>query len=193
MYLMTNEPFISVQQQEVLVVTNMDKSAFKRVFDLYFNALCSFGSHYVQDTFIVEDLVQETFIGLWNKKNDFEHINALKAFLYTTVRNKCLNHLKHQLVLKKHDKDLILELESNQTSSEQIIVEETFNQLFQEIKNLPKASQEVMLLALNGLKNQEIADELGITINTVKTQKKIAYSKLKNRIHPVLNLVLLCL
>ena len=185
MYLMTNEPFISVQQQEVLVVTNMDKSAFKRVFDLYFNALCSFGSHYAQDTFIVEDLVQETFIGLWNKKNDFEHINALKAFLYTTVRNKCLNHLKHQLVLKKHDKDLILELESNQTSSEQIIVEETFNQLFQEIKNLPKASQEVMLLALNGLKNQEIADELGITINTVKTQKKIAYSKLKNRIHPV--------
>ena len=190
---MTNEPFISENYQKVIDVKHMDKSAFKSVFDLYFNALCSFGNRYVQDAFIVEDLVQDTFIGLWNKKNDFEHINALKAFLYTTVRNKCLNHLKHQLVLKKRDEDLILELESNRISSEQIIVEETFNQLFQEIKNLPKASQEVMLLALNGLKNQEIADELGITINTVKTQKKIAYSKLKNRIHPILSLALLCL
>ena len=171
----------------------MDKTAFKKIFNVYFNSLCSFSKRYVQDTFIVEDLVQETFISLWNKRNDFEHLNALKAFLYTSVRNKCLNHLKHQLVIKKHEKDLILNLESDQNISEQIIIEETFNQLFQEINNLPKASQEIMLLALNGLKNQEIADELGITINTVKTQKKIAYSKLKNRIHPILNLVILCL
>ena len=74
-----------------------------------------------------------------------------------------------------------------------MIEEETFNLLYNEIKSLPAASQQIMLLALNGLKNQEIADELDISLNTVKTQKKIAYSKLKQRMSKVMYSVLLSL
>ena len=64
-------------------------------------------------------------------------------------------------------------------------------QKYIEIKNLPESAQNIMMLALNGLKNNEIASELGISINTVKTQKKIAYTKLKNKIGPLLQAVLL--
>lgn len=190
---MTQETLHIINSSDDIDVKKLNKDSYKAVFELYFYSLCSFAYRFIPDTFIVEDLVQETFISLWNKKNDFEHLNALKSFLYTSVRNKCLNHIKHQIILKKREEGLLHELESDQNFSGNIIEEETFNQLYQEIKRLPKASQEVMLLALNGLKNQEIADELEISINTVKTQKKIAYSKLKNRIHPILNLVLLSL
>ena len=169
----------------------INKAVFKEIFDLYFNALCNFGNKYISDTFIVEDIVQEVFIIFWNKKEDFDHINAVKSFLYTSVKNKCLNHLKHQIVLQKYEHKRETELESETVFVNHVIEEETFNQLFQEIKKLPKASQEIMLLALNGLKNQEIADELNISINTVKTQKKIAYVKLKNQISPMLQFVLL--
>lgn len=172
---------------------NLDKKKFKSFYDLYFGALCSFGNRYVQDRFMVEDFVQEAFISLWKKRINFNHQLALKSFLYTTVRNKCLNHLKHQIVIKKQEEKLIYELESDQAVSNHIIEEETFNQLIQEIKDLPASSQKVMLLALNGLKNQEIATELEISVNTVKTQKKIAYSKLKNKIHPVLFMFILSL
>ena len=58
---------------------------------------------------------------------------------------------------------------------------------------LPDSAQEIMILALNGMKNQEIADELNISINTVKTQKKIAYSKLKQKLEPRFETVLLSL
>ena len=157
-----------------------DRKAFREVFDHYFNALSSFGYSFVEDIGVSEDMVQEVFISLWEKRKDFNHINALKSFLYTSVRNKCFNYLKHEQVKKKHEASLIYEIESDHTFNGRVVEEEVFNQLFENIKDLPNSSREIMLLALNGLKNQEIADELGISINTVKTQKKIAYSKIKD-------------
>ncbi len=175
----------------IIHIKKGDKQAFKLVFDQYFNALCSFGHRYISDQAIVEDTIQEVFISFWEKRKDFEHINAVKAFLYTSVRNKCLNHIKHQSVIKKHEKSLVYELESEHFFEANVIEEETFNQLYTEIKNLPKAAQQIMLLAFNGMKNQEIADELKISINTVKTQKKISYSTLKEKIGPLFRAILL--
>lgn len=170
-----------------------DRKAFREVFDEYFDALSAFGYRYVPDPPAVEDMVQEAFISFWEKRKDFMHINALKSFLYTSVRNKCLNHLKHQSVRKKHEDALVYELESDHSFSQQVIEEEVYSELLAEIKNLPDSAQEIMILALNGMKNQEIADELNISINTVKTQKKIAYSKLKQKLGPRFETVLLSL
>ena len=176
---------------DTMLLKPVDKKSFKELFDQNFNALCSFAVRYVQDAYSAEDIVQETFIQFWNKKETFEHINAVKAYLYKSVRNKCLNFIRDQAVLQRNKSTY--DIESDEVFEHHIIEEETFNILFNEIKNLPDSSKEVMLLALNGLKNQEIADELNVSINTVKTQKKIAYAKLKTRIHPIMNNVLLCL
>ena len=168
-----------------------DKKAFQVLFENYFNALAAFGYKHVPDQLAVEDMVQEVFVSYWQTRENFDHINAVKSFLYTSVRNKCLNHLKHQAVLKKHEPALIHSLESEHYFTSRVIGEETFNQLIREIRRLPDAAQEIMLLALNGLKNQEIADELNVSINTVKTQKKIAYAKLKDALGPMMNAVLI--
>ena len=170
-----------------------NKHAFREVFDSYFNALCAFGYNYVLEVSAVEDLVQDAFISLWERHQDFDNINAIKSFLYTSVRNKCLNHLKHQLVRQKNEYALISELESEHYFEGKVIEEEVFNQLSLEIRNLPDSAQKIMLLALNGLSNREIAAELDISVNTVKTQKKIAYSKLKERLSPILQTILLSL
>ena len=162
----------------------IDRKVFHSLFDQHFNALCAFGNRYITNRLAVEDLIQDVFVSLWEKRGDFENEKAIKAFLYTAVRNKCLNHLKHLAVLKKHEEKLIYELESDQFFSDQVIEEEAFNKLFQEINHLPKSAQKIMLLALKGLKNKEIAATLGVTENTVKTQKKIAYSKLKKKLSP---------
>jgi len=170
-----------------------DKKAFRTLFDHYFNALAAFGYKYVPDRFAVEDMIQEVFISFWQTRENFDHVNAVKSFLYTSVRNKCLNHIKHQAVLRKHESTLLYQLESDQYFEAHVIEEETFNQLFSEIRKLPEGAQEIMLLALNGMKNQEIADELNVSINTVKTQKKIAYAKLKDAMGPVINGLLIIL
>lgn len=168
-----------------------NKKTFKEVFENNFNSLCAFGYRYVKDKSAVEDFTQEVFLSLWDKRQDFDHINAVKAYLYTSVRNKCLNQLKHQVVVQKSELALISELENEQLYSSHIIEEETFNLLTIEICDLPTASREIMILALNGLTNPEIAEELNISINTVKTQKKIAYSKLKNKLGPLFRVIVL--
>ncbi len=180
-----------MQAELIRQIRKGKQQAFNEVFHHFFRPLSAFAYKYVNDLAVVEDLVQEVFISFWEKRRDFDHPAALKSFLYTSVRNRCLNHLKHLAVEKKHEPALLYQLESEQQFSRQVIEEETFRHLLSEIRNLPEASREIMILALNGLKNPEIAEELGISVNTVKTQKKIAYAKLKDKLGPRMGLLLL--
>lgn len=170
-----------------------DKQAFKKVFEEYFNALCAFSYKYIADQSETKDIVQDVFISCWEHNKEFDHINSIKSFLYTSARNKCLNHLKHKVVKQKYEAALIYELESEQFFTNRIIEEEAFNQLYAEIKDLPESAQNIMLLALKGLKNREIAEKLDISENTVKTHKKIAYAKLKTKLNPIINGLILAL
>lgn len=169
----------------------VSKKVFRQIYDQYFNALCAFSYRYIPDVQSVEDLVQEAFLYLWENKDSFNNDLAIKSFLYTTVRNKCLNQLKHTAVELKHEKHLLYEKQSEQEFNHHVIEEETFNILFREIQSLPRSAQKIILLALNGLKNPEIAAELNISLNTVKTQKKIAYAKLKEKLKPLVFLIIL--
>ncbi len=163
----------------------------RSLFDSHYRALCAFAYRYVPDVATTEDLVQEVFVAFWENRQELQSELAAKSYLYTSVRNKCLNFLKHQQVVASHQQQLISELQSDQFFLEQVMDEEVFNKLYQEINTLPKGAQEVMLLAMKGLKNKDIAAALGISENTVKTQKKIAYAKLKKRLSPMLQGVLL--
>ena len=182
-----------MEQDSLKAIQNIDKKVFKITFDLHYKPLCAFGYRYVEDTFVAEDMIQEVFESLWQKRLDFNHEKAIKAFLYTSVRNKCLNYLKHKAVLQKHEEKLIYELESESFFTQHVIEEETFNQLYLEIEHLPNAAKKIILLALKGLKNKEIAEVLNISENTVKTQKKIAYSRLKKKLSPIMSGILLSL
>lgn len=160
----------------------VDRYTFETHFDNYFRPLCAFGYRFIGDTETIQDLVQSVFISFWDQRGNFENEKAVKSFLYTAVKNKCLNHLKHMSVRQKHEEQLIHELESTELFNQQVIEEDTFNLLYREIEKLPKSAKKIMLLALKGLKNKEIAETLAISENTVKTQKKIAYSKLKDKL-----------
>lgn len=182
-----------MEQDALHAIIHIDKKLFKGLFDQYYKPLCAFGYKYIADAFVVEDMVQEVYGTLWEKRSNFTHEKAVKSFLYTSVRNKCLNHLKHKAVLQKHEESLIYELESESFFTRHVIEEETFNRLYKEIELLPNAAKKVILLALKGLKNREIAAALEVSENTVKTQKKIAYSKLKLKLTPMVNGILLSL
>lgn len=158
---------------------------------MHYKRICAFGYRYIPDASAVEDIIQDVFLSLWERKKDFEHPDSIKSFLYTTARNKCLNYLKHKKVIRKHESSLIKELESDQFFIGHVIEEEVFNQLHSEINMLPEASQKIMILSLKGKKIKEIAQQLGISENTVKTQKKLAYAKLRIKLSSDLKGILL--
>ena len=153
-----------------------NKNAFKKLFDDYFPILCVFSFHYVEDKEVCKDIVQESFLSYWERKENFDDLLKVKSFLYTVTRNKCLNYLKHELI---DIPDFTGQEEFDNGFEAEIIEQETFRIVRKAVEELPTQMRNIILYSMKGLKNNEIADKLQISEGTVHKLKKIAYRKLR--------------
>ena len=158
--------------------------AFDHFFRQFYAPLCLFAERILKDQGAAQDIVEETFVKLWNKHTDFETALNIKAFLYITTRNACLNQLKalqrerlnkKQLAyISDHNEDFVLN---------EITRTEVLREIYLEIENLPTQCKKIFKMSyLEGLKNHEIAEQMHISINTVKNQKVRALQLLKLRL-----------
>lgn len=147
-----------------------DPAAFKQIFDVFHKRLCLFALGITNDD-SAEDIVQEAFVRLWERKENFNNIDSIKAFLYLTVKNTCLNLYKHKQVIQKHSQSLI-EIVDEIGIDHKIIEVEVASQISQALEQLPDGYRKVIYLGyFEGMSNQQAADHLNVSINTVKTQK----------------------
>ena len=160
------------------------KTDFRSIFDKYFPSLCVFANRFVNDEDLSKDMVQEVFLKVWNSATEFESEKSLKVYLYLATKNTCFDYLKKEK-RKKQTGDFDTERINDDTHLEddsvmlEIIREETYRQLEDAIGLLPEQARKVVLLNLRSFSNQEIADELNVSINTVKTHKLNAFKKLR--------------
>ena len=161
-------------------VNNKNVKAWKSFYKHFYAALCSYTNRILKDRTEVEDLVQEVFINLWNSEKQFESIQDLTNYLYRSCYNNALvslrnNHL-HDSILNKigeetdHYEDNLYEL---------TLRHEVLRQLYVYINELPKEQKKVVLLSIEGYSREEIAEKLGVTINTIKTHKSRAFKELR--------------
>ena len=154
-----------------------DVKAFEELFEQLYPSMCVVAKSYVNDEEVAEDIVQEAFIKLWNNRENYENISSLKSFLYVMVKNISLNRVRREKLDKKYEDSV--EERQVESFSHKIIEEETYRILHQAIDALPAQSKKIMKLSLQGAQNQEIASNLGISINTVKTLKYRALKMLR--------------
>lgn len=169
---------------------NGSRKAFQTLFDSYYDVLCIFAMKYLKDTMDAQDVVQETFIALWNSRQKYASDTHIKSFLYLTVKNKCLNLLKHQKVQEEYSSQNAEETEERYFE-ENLLQVEVLALLRNAIRRLPEKRQEVILLSLQGMRNEEIAENMGVSVNTVKLQKKHAYEYLRKQLKEVFFLLFL--
>jgi RNA polymerase sigma-70 factor (ECF subfamily) len=165
---------------------------FKRIFEDHYRPLCGFSNKFIDDIDVCDDIVQEAFLGLWNHKEQIVDMRAIKSYLYSSVRNACLNYLRHENVKNKREADIIA-LSSEWYFEDTIVEEEVYNQIYEAIKDLTPQGRKVVIMTMNGLTNPEIAADLDVSINTVKTLKKRAYEHLRTKLKGVHWLLLLLL
>lgn len=153
---------------------------FREIFEQYHTRLCYFAATLLPEGEDPEDVVQETFVKLWQKKEHFPNPDAVKAFLYITVKNSCLNIYKHDKIVRKYG-DLLHEDEADEDDAMHHIIEtEVLENIHQALEKLPTGCRNILHLSyFQELKNKEIAEQLHISINTVKTQKKRGLSLLR--------------
>lgn len=174
-----------------------DPQAFTSFFHLHYRPLCYFATQLVGSLPDAEDIVKDTFVKLWQKHTDFPTPQNIKAFLYITTRNACLNFLRHLQVKESSRKELIyLEEEKGQELVlNQMIRAELMQEIYSEIEKLPEKRREVFKKAyLEGFKNDEIATQMKISIHTVKEHKGKALQFLRLRFSDkqIILFILLC-
>ena len=163
------------------------------LFRTYYARLCYFATRMTGDPRLAEDLVQEAWLNCWKARMTFTNEQGAKSYLYTSVRNACLNHERHLKVVKKHEDSALHSTPTVEGIIEDIVRAEVMGEVHGAIERLPEGCRTVLKLAFfDNLKNDEIAEQLGISVNTVKTQKARALQLLRLRLDP-LNLTLFLL
>jgi RNA polymerase sigma-70 factor (family 1) len=184
---------------EIDIIDTLKKGgpdALQSLLKQFYSPLCLFAERLVADSAAAEDIVGESFIKLWNKRGDFESTQNIKAFMYITVRNACLNYLKQAKRDSLNQKQLAyLTGEKEEFVLNEMIRAEVLKEIMSEINNLPEQCGKVLKLAyLEGLRNQEVAKVLNISVHTVKNQKARAIQLLRTRLRDrdIMAFLLLC-
>lgn len=158
-----------------------DEAAFSRLFDGYYSALCMFANKYLRDMDLSRSLVQQVFIDLWTKRESITVSTSVKSYLYTTVKNRCIDVLRKE----KTTTAISESVENlNQIPFRDLIEEAELNdRINASINQLPEKCREIFLLCrFEGLKYSEISENLGISVKTVEMQMGIALKKLRENL-----------
>lgn len=164
-------------EAELLTALNSgETAAYDALYRCYYDKLVMYALRYLSDPELARDIVQDVLLATWERKVSYPSIAALKGYLYRGVHNACLNHLRDHNRLTSIE--LLPQEEVGEESPLYFVEEEIYLLLFRSIAHLSEGGQKVMLLSLDGLSNSEIAERLGIAVETVKTQKKRALRRL---------------
>lgn len=171
-------------------------SNFTKLFNELYSSLCQYCIKLVHNKDIAEDIVQEQFIYLWENREKLEHIESIEAYLYRSVKNKSINHLKYWFSKNTYplDTDLI-ETKQNITPPDpsEILENKELSVIFKkEVEKLPEKCRIIFSLKrFANMTNLEISEKLQISVKTVEAQTTIAIKKLAAVVVAKLDIVLI--
>jgi RNA polymerase sigma-70 factor (ECF subfamily) len=173
-------------QQLITGIRNGDLAAFEELYKRYYIFLCLVAEHIIRNPYDAEEIVSDVFIKLWNIKEKIDITTSLKGYLVKAVHNTALNYLERNKIINKSTDSL-----SNSDSEllawasdyplGRLYEKEILKILDNGITKLPDSCREIFILSRDKeMKYSDIAGKLGISVNTVKTQMKIALARLRD-------------
>lgn len=174
-------------------VVKGDLNAFEMVFREYYKPLVRYGNTFLRDTAETEDVVQQVFVSFWEKRGEMNIHSSIRAMLYASVRNACLNKLKHFKIRQQHEVE-ILNANKDVHSEDLTQFNELNKQLHQAIEKMPEQCGRIFKMSrFEQLRYQEIADQLGISVKTVENQMGKALKIAREHLSDYLPLLILFL
>ncbi len=170
-----------IEQAMLADFSKGDEQAFRQVFDLLFRPLCFFAGKFTGQKEEAEDMAAQAFHKLWLRRENFDSPAAVRSFLYTTVRNQCLDLLKHREVVSNvHKKLAALPEETDTFSESQMMRAELLGVIFAEIGKLPEKYRLVLEMSFREeLSVQEIALRTHKAENHIRADRSRALALLR--------------
>ena len=153
-------------------------AAYRELFARYYAPLKSLAVTYVKDSATAEDLAQDVFVGLYYGGATFDSVDGLKFYLYRSMKNRIVNHLKSEGRRRRYEQAMLQEKEPVEDYWEKAMEEEVFARLNEAVNRLPEQCRRVMKYTLEGKEPTEIAGLMGISVTTVKDHKRAGKEKL---------------
>lgn len=173
---------------------------FEEIYISYFSRMKCFAREYVLSEEDAENIVQDVFTELWEKKELLTYNINLVAFLFTAVKNRCIDHLRHKVTVREavnqmqeeYQITLNVKLASLELFDQSLLSEQDVEKIISDaIDSLPEKCREIFIKSkIEGKKQKDIAAELNLSIKTVENQMNIAYKKIKSELKDYLPLLL---
>jgi RNA polymerase sigma-70 factor (family 1) len=158
------------------------RAALKQLYALHYKPLWAYAARILADEALAEDVVAESFVKLWERREQFEHFRAMMSFLYLITRNACLNHLrKDKKRNASHDQLAYLAEKSADSVHSLLVRSELLQLILLEASALPPRIREVFrLIYQEGLSIPEISEQLNVSVHTVRAQRAAALQKIRD-------------
>jgi RNA polymerase sigma-70 factor, ECF subfamily len=191
-----------LEESILIQIRNGDEKAFETLFRSYFNQLLQYAREILKDHCAAEEIAEEIFLHLWENREKITIESSIRAYLFRSAYNKCINHLRHQKVQDRYKLFFLHHVTSEAYSSEYsfdyplsgLINKEIENLVEKSIQKLPQQCREIFRLSrIEEMRNQKIAEQLGLSVSTVKTQISRALIKIRKDLQEVLPFFILIL
>ena len=160
-----------------------DPIAFEYIFRMFYVPLCDYAVMILGNTVEAEDVVQDLFTHIWKNRHEIHVQGAVKSYLFSSVRFRALNVLKHRLIERKHGASLTAFIEDLQNSGYSEEEVQRIELIKEVVQSLPSQCRKVFTMnCLDGKTYKEISNELGISVNTVKSHIMKAYRDIRTRV-----------
>ncbi len=168
-----------------------DSQVFNQIYIDNFPALHRYAYTIINDGQLAEEMVHQVFLKILERKEDIKVHTSVKAYLFRSVNNECLNYIKHQKVKHNYQINATANMANQvETPSNKLAYKELEQHLKIAINDLPEQCRTIFQLSrFEELKYREIADQLGISIKTVETQMSKALKRLRTDLADYLPLI----
>jgi len=162
------------------------------LFRTYYQPLCNYAYTFVQDRDEAEEIVQSTFLNVWEKRDNLSIHTGVKPYLYAMVRNASLNVLKHEKIKQQHvTMELAVADRSVESVTRTVMASELETKIYAAMDKLPEQCRLVFKLSrFEELKYSEIAEQLNISIKTVENQMGKALKIMRDQLKDYLPLII---
>ncbi|MEX1240457.1 MAG: RNA polymerase sigma-70 factor [Cyclobacteriaceae bacterium] len=172
-----------------------DITAFEMLFRTYYQPLCHYAYTFLQDREDAEEIVQSTFLLVWEKRETLAIRTSVRPYLYAMVRNACLNVIKHEKIRQKHaGEEIALADRSHDSVTHTVVSNELEYRIKVAMEELPEQCRMVFKLSrFEELKYSEIAEQLHISVKTVENHMGKALKIMREQLKDYLPLVIVFL
>lgn len=169
-----------------------DEPQFEKVFKTYFQQLCFYANSFLKDLDNAKEIVHDVFINFWEKRESIDLNKPVKAYLYTSVHNRCLNFIRdHKKFNYSIERIEDVNPETILEDSDSLIADEIKEKIQQTLEKLPERARQIFELSrFEGLKYHEIADKLDISVKTVEANMSKALKLFRENLKEYLAIII---